>query len=229
MNGFTSRFEPRASTIEARGFLDFGGPPRRHGWTRLGKLVRVWAPGGVLGPILSGFGVQGRVVFRTCRRAGPPKAHFERIWRPGARFGDPAVATRTRLERRIPATTRLPGTRSAFGPDGCVSITRVPISTERIWLRRSWRTCPSTGRRRVSRRISRGSSRSTGRPWSSRRRRPRPRFIPGEVKTYVFVFKRILGASRIPPAHPETMPRRVEVSREVREQRGGQPNRAKEG
>ena len=32
-----------------------------------------------------------------------------------------------------------------------------------------------------------------------------------------------------PPAHPETMSRRVEVIREVREQRGGQPNRAKEG
>ena len=32
-----------------------------------------------------------------------------------------------------------------------------------------------------------------------------------------------------PPAHPETTPRRVEVTREVWEQRGGQPNQAKEG
>ena len=32
-----------------------------------------------------------------------------------------------------------------------------------------------------------------------------------------------------PPAHPETTPRRVEVIREVWEQRRGQPNRAKEG
>ena len=31
-----------------------------------------------------------------------------------------------------------------------------------------------------------------------------------------------------PPAHPETTPRRVEVIKEVREQRGGQSNRAKE-
>ena len=61
--GFTSRFEPRASRIEVRGFLAFGGPPRRRGWTRLGKLVRL-DPG------------RG------------PGTRFERIWRPG-RGGTP--------------------------------------------------------------------------------------------------------------------------------------------
>ena len=37
----TSRFEHRASRIEVPSFLAFGCPPRRHGWTRLGKLVRL--------------------------------------------------------------------------------------------------------------------------------------------------------------------------------------------
>ena len=32
-----------------------------------------------------------------------------------------------------------------------------------------------------------------------------------------------------PPAHPETTPKRVEVTNELWEHRGGQPNRAKEG
>jgi hypothetical protein len=54
--GFTPTVEVRASRIEVRGFLALGGPPRRHGWTRLGKLVRL-DPGRFPGTRLSRFGV----------------------------------------------------------------------------------------------------------------------------------------------------------------------------
>ena len=33
--------EVRTSSLEDQGFLAIRGPPRRRGWTRLGKLVRL--------------------------------------------------------------------------------------------------------------------------------------------------------------------------------------------
>ena len=41
-NGAQDRLRnPKTSGIEVRGFLAHGGPPRRHGWTQLEKLVRL--------------------------------------------------------------------------------------------------------------------------------------------------------------------------------------------
>ena len=37
--GFTPKFETPASKLEVRCFLALGGPPRRQGWTLLGKLM----------------------------------------------------------------------------------------------------------------------------------------------------------------------------------------------
>ena len=53
---FRSNFEVRTSRIEVRGFLAFGGPPRRHGCTQREKLVRLdpgRGPGTDFEPIFS--------------------------------------------------------------------------------------------------------------------------------------------------------------------------------
>ena len=73
--GVRSDFEVRASRIEVRGLLALGGPPRRHGWTQLEKLVRLdpgRGPGTRFEQVLGPRRVQPR------RRGGPPKARKPR-------------------------------------------------------------------------------------------------------------------------------------------------------
>ena len=61
-HGLQNRFEVRTSWFEVRGFLAFGGPPRRHGRTQREKLVR-------LDP---GRGPGTRFEWSLIRRAGVP-------------------------------------------------------------------------------------------------------------------------------------------------------------
>ena len=56
---FRSNFEIQTSRIKIRGFLAFGGSPRRHGCTQREKLVRL-DPGKVQGLVLSGVWVRFR-------------------------------------------------------------------------------------------------------------------------------------------------------------------------